>query len=316
MGADTLTGGQGRDTLDYSGSDAGVSVNLLAGTASGGHAAGDVLRGFEIVEGSAHGDTLIGGAGADHIDGGGGDDRVEGGAGADTLAGAEGRDTLDYSGSGVGVSVNLATGAASGGDAAGDALSGFENLEGSAHGDTLTGSGSANVIRGAAGADSVDGGGGDDRIEGGVGADTLTGGQGRDILDYSGSNAGVSVDLSTHTASGGHASGDSIGGFEDVVGSTYADTLTASGGTTSRLTGLGGNDRFVFTTAAASHTITDFEDGKDLIEFTDSHGADAYDDINPLALNGGTLLNFEDIGGWIFLEGVAVGDLDASDFLF
>src|SRR5882757_7183010 len=41
-GADTLDGGDGSDFANYQGSSAGVSVDLLAHTASGGDAAGDV----------------------------------------------------------------------------------------------------------------------------------------------------------------------------------------------------------------------------------------------------------------------------------
>ena len=58
------------------------------------------------------------------------------------------------------MNVNLDTGAVSGGDAAGDTISGFETLIGSSKADTLTGSA------------------GDERIEGGAGNDLITGGGG------------------------------------------------------------------------------------------------------------------------------------------
>src|SRR5262245_45232734 len=40
---DKIYGGDGIDTASYVGSDAGVSVNLLLDTATGGHATGDQL---------------------------------------------------------------------------------------------------------------------------------------------------------------------------------------------------------------------------------------------------------------------------------
>ena len=80
-GADTLDGGAGRDVLDYSASPAGVRVNLATGEASGGHAQGDVIGGFEAVIGSAYDDHLVGDAQANRLVGGAGDDRLEGGAG-------------------------------------------------------------------------------------------------------------------------------------------------------------------------------------------------------------------------------------------
>ena len=83
--------------------------------------------------------------------------------------------------------MNLATGAASGGDAQGDTIADFEHVVGSAHGDTFRGDGGANRLSGGAGNDDLDGGaggdvlkgeGGDDRLSGGAGNDWLIGGEG------------------------------------------------------------------------------------------------------------------------------------------
>jgi len=150
-----------------------------------GSAFGDTIGG-----GSAN-DTLIGGngndslngfAGADSLDGGAGDDTLNGGPGADTLDGGAGTDTLSYAGSTAGVNVNLATSAVSGGNAAGDIISNFENLTGSSFADTLTGSSVANVIFGDAGNDTLLGGDGNDSLNGGNGADRINGGTGSDSL--------------------------------------------------------------------------------------------------------------------------------------
>ena len=136
-------------------SAAGVTVSLAAGTGSGGDAAGDTLSGIENLTGSAQADTLTGDGNANTLDGGGGDDTLNGGAGGDTLIGGSGSDTASYAASGAGVTVNLGAGTASGGDAAGDTLSGIENLIGSAQADTLTGDGGDNVLEGGAGGDTL-----------------------------------------------------------------------------------------------------------------------------------------------------------------
>ncbi len=90
-GDDTLDGGAGFDTLQYGDSDAGVDVDLAAGTARGGHAAGDTFENIEGVAGSGHADTLAGGAGDDWLAGEAGDDRLDGRAGDDRLEGGAGQ---------------------------------------------------------------------------------------------------------------------------------------------------------------------------------------------------------------------------------
>ncbi|NWG23285.1 MAG: calcium-binding protein [Pseudorhodoplanes sp.] len=94
QGADTMSGGAGNDTLSYAFSSAGVNISLVAGTASGGDAEGDVFDTFENLTGSGYGDHLVGDAqnsimsglaGNDTIEGRGGDDTLEGGGGADTF---------------------------------------------------------------------------------------------------------------------------------------------------------------------------------------------------------------------------------------
>ncbi|MGV8986873.1 MAG: Hint domain-containing protein [Cypionkella sp.] len=238
-GADALYGGAGIDVADYSASYSGVTVNLLTGLGSGGDAAGDTLVGIENLIGSGQADSLTGDAGANAIFGGSGNDTIAGGAGADSLDGGSGTDTADYSDSGAGVSVNLATGTATGGDAQGDTLVGFENLAGSSFNDTLTGDGNANVLTGGAGNDVLYGGTGSDTLYGGDGNDTLIGGSGSDLLnggagidtaDYSASTSAVSVDLSAGRGYGGDASGDTLSGIENLIGSAYNDTLTGDAG--------------------------------------------------------------------------------------
>jgi len=234
-GADILDGGTGLDTADYSASTVGVTVDLAAGTLSGGQADGDILISIENVTGSAtRANVLSGDGGANVLKGGAGDDRIAGRGGADTLDGGKGIDTVDYSESSAGVTVDLAsTKPQSGGDAAGDKLTGFENVVGTDFADVLAGTVAANQLFG---------GKGDDILSGGAGADMLSGGDGIDVASYATSKAGVIVDLAlAGTQAGGDAAGDLLSGIEGVVGSTKNDVLSGEGGA-NVLDGGAGND--------------------------------------------------------------------------
>ena len=242
-GNDTLDGGAGNDTASYAGASGAVSVSLAGGGATGADGS-DTLANIQNLTGSAYGDTLTGDGGANVLSGGAGDDVLAGGAGADSLAGGAGTDAADYGASSAGVTVSLAAGTASGGDAQGDSYTSIEGITGSAHADTLTGDAAANTLAGGADDDALAGGGGDDILVGGTGADTLDGGDGVDSADYSGSTAGVTVSLAAATGSGGDAAGDGLSGIENVVGSAYADKLTGDAAANT-LAGGDGDDTLV-----------------------------------------------------------------------
>ncbi|HEV2566377.1 MAG TPA: calcium-binding protein, partial [Microvirga sp.] len=132
-GADLLDGGADWDTVSYLGATGGVTVDLST-NGNGGAAAGDVISGVEVLQGSNFddrltsidrgygqggqlygeggndqlygkngGDCLFGGSGNDWLDGGFGGDILNGGAGADqfkfsTALGAGNVDTIqDFS---------------------------------------------------------------------------------------------------------------------------------------------------------------------------------------------------------------------------
>ena len=104
-----------------------------------------------------------------------------------------------------------------------DTLTSIENVIGSAYADTLTGDTNDNVL------------------EGGAGADSLSGGAGSDTASYEGDGAGVTVNLSTGSATDGNGDTDTLTGIENVIGSAFNDTLT---GTTGDNTLSGGNGNF------------------------------------------------------------------------
>ncbi|MDX5402453.1 MAG: Hint domain-containing protein, partial [Rhodobacterales bacterium] len=158
-------------------------------------------------------DILYGEAGADSLAGDAGNDQLYGGSGNDTLSGGLGADQL-FGGTGN---------------------------------DSLLGDAGNDLLNGGTGTNQLFGGDGNDTFVGGAGADAMSGGAGMDFIDYSASGAGVSVDLSTNTLSGGDAANDTItGGIDGIIGSNWDDTLTGydAQGTdfTNVFFGGGGND--------------------------------------------------------------------------
>jgi Ca2+-binding RTX toxin-like protein len=249
-GADALVGGGGTDTADYSGSSAGVTVDLGAGTGVGGDAQGDTLATIENLTGSAFADHLFGDATGNGLAGGAGDDTLRGGAGADLLDGGDGSDFANYQGSAAAVTVDLLAHTAAGGDAQGDVLVSIENLYGSGFddhlsgdndrnviggengNDTLAGNGGDDAMNGEVGSDSLDGGDGADRLVGGAGVDTIHGGTGNDSIDAGSENDLVSGDAGDDVIVGGTGDDQLDGGDgNDILeGGAGADALTGGAG--------------------------------------------------------------------------------------
>ncbi|MBR1132114.1 DUF5801 repeats-in-toxin domain-containing protein, partial [Bradyrhizobium iriomotense] len=125
----------------------------------------------------------------------------------ETLNGGTGtNDTIDYEHSTAGVNVNLQTNAVSGGWAAGDTISNFENVIGSAFNDTLTALNTGSILDGGAnsagGTDTLIGGNGNDvLIASRAGVDSLTGGGGNDTFVLHGDGA-TNVSIADFNASG------------------------------------------------------------------------------------------------------------------
>ena len=237
-GADIIYGQGGVDTVDYSGLNAGVYVDLAARFAYKATNAGvgwtdplvaeasgyttDSLNGISNVTGTAFSDRLYGTNG---------NTVFAPGTGADIIYGQGGVDTVDYSGLNAGVYVDLAarfaykaTNAGVGwtdplvAEASGyttDSLNGISNVTGTAFSDRLYGPSS--------------------------GGATLSGGDGADIIYGQ-------------------------GGGNIEMGGNGNDRLVASGNDT--MTGGTGADRFYFTALAqGNNTITDFMSGTDSLWF-------------------------------------------------
>lgn len=249
----TITAGVQGETQTEVEAEIGIDItdvrDDLIGTDQDDTLIGD--DGMNLIVGLEGDDYLVGFGGVDIIQGMGGDDTIRGGAGADTLEGGDGFDVLQYTDSAGGVTVDLqADGAglqsATGGDADGDVVSGFEHVYGSDFADTITGDAGRNILFGYAGDDILIGLAGDDVIRGGLGADTMEGGDGIDWLRYVEAASGVTIDLNAdgagfQSASGGEAQGDVISGFENVQGSDHDDVITGNG-EANYILGFGGDD--------------------------------------------------------------------------
>ena len=81
-----IDGGAGIDTVTYAGTPAAVTIDLPAGTASGGYGT-DTLTTIENATGSSHNDLLTGLTTGSTLNGNAGDDRLKGAAGNDHLDG-------------------------------------------------------------------------------------------------------------------------------------------------------------------------------------------------------------------------------------
>ena len=150
----------------------------------------------------------------------------------------------------------------------------------------------ADVLRGLDGTDMLFGGSGNDTLDGGAGADTLIGGPGMDMADYSLSPAGVTVNLQSGLGTGGDAQGDVLGGVENIMGSTHADTLIGDGGTNIFL-GLAGDDTInggpgmdaaVFSGTRLQYQITQNPNGSFRILDRRAGAPDGADDVNNVEL--------------------------------
>jgi Ca2+-binding RTX toxin-like protein len=244
----------------------GLAVSLAnlqvvsSDAALNGGAEGDFLIGragalTDRINGGEGDDVISGLAGDDILSGGGGDDTFEGGLGADQIDGGantagdtKSGDTVRYvNSSAVIIDLGNTTTGQLGGEAAGDILTGIENVTGSrAGGDQLTGTDADNRLSGLGGNDTLTGLGGMDVLDGGAGDDVLTGGAGEDNLV-------------------GGEGADTLYGGDDkdfLVGDDGADLLDGGDGNDT-LRGGAGIDQLI---AGAGDDVLEGGDGADVLD--------------------------------------------------
>ncbi|MGF7151060.1 Ca2+-binding RTX toxin-like protein [Sphingomonas zeicaulis] len=229
--------------------------------------------GADTAQGLDGDDWLDGAGGNDILNGGRGDDLLIGGAGDDQLDGGAGVDTASYETAASAVRVNLAViGTNVSGGAGRDRLTAIENLIGSRFADTLTGDAGRNVL---------DGNGGNDLLNGGGGNDLLNGGAGIDTASFAGAVAGVFANVATGSTGG--AGNDQFISIENLIGSSYDDTLIGDAGANS-LVGSVGNDLLI---GGLGDDTLDGGVGIDTASYADATGA--------ITVN--LLLSFQETGG-------------------
>lgn len=348
-GLDRYDGGDGVDTIDYSQILFKLTIDLDSGLAyyPGYLPGADHLAGIENAVGTVFGDTLIGSAGANTLNGGlgndlliggagddvllggFGDDVLRGGAGNDTIDGGFGQDLLDLSDATGAVTINLASGTATGAGIGTDHFSGIEGFvlgagadhltggngadmfDGGAGNDVIAGGAGNDTLRGGDGDDGVDGGSGNDVIEGGVGKDTLKGGSGVDAI--SGGDGDDTID--------GGSENDMLNGGagnDTIKGGSGADILAGDAGN-DILSGGSGADVFMFAAGFGKETVTDFATtgaSADVLQFSSSLFSDFAEVMSHTTQVGNNVVVTLDADNTVTLANLQMASLAADDFRF
>ncbi len=263
VGIRDMKGGDGYDLITNVEAIQFADKRILMDGASkvvAGGAGDDVLTGTtgaDVIYGFGGNDTLNGGDGNDQLFGGPGSNTLKGGAGDDLLEadggygpknvmdGGDGVDTASYASAWAEAQVSLAlqgTWQDTMGGGKQELIS-IENLTGSLFNDTLTGDANANALSGGGGDDILSGAGGNDLLTGGSGDDSFDGGAGTDAVSYANAGAGVHVSLLIVGAQDTVGAGtDTLVSIEKLVGSSFADVLTANATGATLNGGAGGDD--------------------------------------------------------------------------
>jgi Ca2+-binding RTX toxin-like protein len=218
-----------------------------------------------------------------------GNNILDGGAGADTLIGGLGNDTyiVDNTGDIVTEALNEGT----------DTIlssvtyvlaNNVENL-------TLTGTSAINGT----------GNGLDNLIIANAGNNVLNGGAGTDTLSYATAASGVTVSLALTVAQATGGSGsDTLSGFENLIGSAFADTLTGAAGVNT-LIGGAGND--TYTVQDTGDIIVELaSEGIDTVQSSVTYALAA--NVESLTLTGSTAIN----GTGNALDNILTGNTGAN----
>ncbi|MDD1462628.1 FG-GAP-like repeat-containing protein [Dolichospermum sp. ST_sed2] len=255
-GADTLTGGTGNDSYNVDNiGDVVTETSILATEIDTVQASISYTLGNNLENLNLFGTGNINGTGNslnNTITGNSGNNTLDGGTGVDTLIGGTGNDSynVDNIGDVVTETSILATEIDTVQASVSYTLSnnlenlllGTGNIDGTGNNlnNTITGNSGNNILNGRAG------------------ADTLDGGTGIDTASYANASAAVTVNLALTTAqTGGEATGDILRSIENLIGSSFNDTLTGNIGNNILDGGIGadsliggtGNDTYIVDSA-------------------------------------------------------------------
>ncbi|HEY0587657.1 MAG TPA: VCBS domain-containing protein [Pseudoduganella sp.] len=273
------------DTVDLSGAgnyqasyiDANNGPDTVLGGTPGDNFFGGSGNAIDVLRGASGNDFLAGDGGNDDLFGGAGNDILRGGSGDDVIDGGDGNeDMLDMSDGGALTNFTLvqsvnATSTAGAGGLGNDSYKNMEGVIGSASNDIINGSSGNDIIRGGAGNDTLDGKGGND------------------LLDFSDATAAITFTMGINGAGAFSAAGlgnDTYAGFEGVIGTAFADTLTGAvaaeelrgGAGNDTINGQAGDDRIVG--GAGADTLTGGADNDTFVFDTAPNAVDSIMDFN------------------------------------
>ncbi len=347
LGADVLDGGAGLDRADYRDSSAGIVIKYDAGTSSnatgtgaGSTADGDTLISIEAIIGSNYND---------HVTGNAGDNIFFKVGGQDTFTGGGGIDKIDFEiataatmGQGVVVSldgyvssfVSFTTAdihqwqansrsfiQANNNTDPFDTIIRISDVDGTQNADWIVGSNQiSNTINGLGGNDHIYGLSGDDSLLGGAGNDMMDGGWDDDILRGQVGNDRLYGGLGNDNIYG-DADGDIIdgGNGEDRLRGGDGDDVIGGGddSNTDYLWGNHGADVFVFADGIGSDRILDFENGFDVLDFSDNSAFNNFADVSAGMTQSGSHVRLQvDAQNVVFIYNTDLADIDAGDFVF
>jgi Ca2+-binding RTX toxin-like protein len=327
----TINANAGIDILDFQNWSTAIVYGLeplIGGT-------NIIATGFERIYGGAGDDTFYGTDSDDVFLGFGGTNTFYGSLGADNMTSSSGNLIVDYSLSAAKVVFNWGNGTSAVASSSaplnsmgrGDTLSatGWSEIKGSAHDDTLVAVGSYGTLRSNGGHDTLIGGAGNDTFYGADGyAEIIRPGDGNDAIHFG--TGGGTLDFSTSTRAGvmnlaastfifGNQADTVTGEFTKLVGTQYGDTIDGTenadiidGGAASGydvIYGWGGDDTIDIRvgvvhggdgkdTIKALSAIVFGEDGDDTIEI--GAGSIAYGGIgnDTITASGGSTVHGDD----------------------
>jgi Ca2+-binding RTX toxin-like protein len=291
-------GGAGIDTVSYVNSTGSVTVDMSIGNAISSDGT-DTLLHIEKIIGSNFDDSFI--AASSNV----------------SFSGGAGIDTVSYQPDLRSIIVDLSLGKANDGSGIG-ILSSVENVVGGLGNDVLIGDSNTNKLTGGNGNDSLKGNAGDDVLSGGAGNDILFGGLGDDMLDggagvdttsYLYATGSVTVNLGIGKSTGADGN-DSLINIENIVGSSYDDSLIGDVNS-NNLNGGSGNDVLI---GGLGNDILDGRDGVDTVSYASSNGSVIVDLSNGTASGADgndNLYNIENIVGSGFND-TLVGNAGAN----
>ena len=297
---DTIEGSDGKDWIFASAGNDSVETGAGDDLIYGG-------EGNDYIDAGEGNDAVLGDAGSDTLNGGAGDDFLQGGSGNDVLTGGDGADTFLFE---TDHGDDVVTDFTNGEDIIDLSLfrdfTSFEDL-------TITADGNDAVI------DLTGRGGGTIRLTD-VAVNDL------DASDFVFYDGRIQGDQHDNSLAGGMLDDTISGGFgrDTIDGGAGNDSITG-GCSNDLLRGGDGDDVFVFGGGHGTDTISDFTDGEDIIDLRELTSITGLEDLRITEQwshgeDGSQLSAVIDLtsvgGGTIWLEGVAVSEVDADDFLF